>query len=359
MQVLRGKWRRFGLAMVCVLVGACAGELTARFDDWLFTDIPILANPNRERDLILHDAYGIRGRPDGVYKKWRLNSFGFRGLQIERAAAADAQRIMVLGASEAFGLYERADHEFPAVLQKELHAGDYKNLEIVNASVAGMSLPTMLRYWQNWAFQFQPGIVLIYPSPQFYLDNESPRAQTPRPELEEQPRPVRSRFLERLQDTAKQTELLKALRVRLVLKGDIHLFPRVPPDRLEQYQADLEKLADAVAATGALPVLVTHAFKTPSPPEACDLPELEYFRIFFPRATPTVLASFDRAAQAATIDLGKRRGWPVIDASAKLSGRREWFGDPVHFNDAGSQQMAELLAKEMPSLTSLASQGGR
>src|SRR5207244_2322353 len=115
----------------------------------------------------------------------------------------------------------------------------------------------------------------------------------------------------------------------------------------------------AVAANGALPVLVTHAFKTPSPPVVCDLAELEYFRIFFPRATPAVMASFDRAAHAATIDLGKRRGWPVIDAAAKLSGRREWFGDPVHFNDAGSQKMAELLAKEVPSLTSLAGQGGR
>src|SRR5437868_1952237 len=118
MHVPRGRWQRFGLTLISLLIAACAGEVMARLDDCLF---------------------------------------------------------------------------------------------------AGMSLPTMLRYWQKWPAKFQPGIVLIYPSPQFYLDNESPRALTPRPELEDQSRPTRSRFLERLMDTAKQTELLKALRVRLTL----------------------------------------------------------------------------------------------------------------------------------------------
>ncbi|HEX3314647.1 MAG TPA: hypothetical protein VHR72_07125, partial [Gemmataceae bacterium] len=82
------------------------------------------------------------------------------------------------------------------------------------------------------------------------------------------------------------------------------------------------------------------------------------FRIALPRATPESLPAFDEAARLATIQLAQRRGWPVIDASAQLSGHREWFGDPVHFNDAGSEKMAELLARDLPPLL-VPSSGGR
>ena len=47
----------------------------------------------------------------------------------------------------------------------------------------------------------------------------------------------------------------------------------------------------------------------------------------------------------------------MIDAAAKLTGKREWFGDPVHFNDQGSEQMAKLLAAAVPAL--FAEKGGR
>ena len=78
--------------------------------------------------------------------------------------------------------------------------------------------------------------------------------------------------------------------------------------------------------------------------------------MFFPRATVPSSPAFDTAARQVTIELGKRRGWPVIDAAAKLTGKREWFGDPVHFNDQGSEQMAQLLADAVPPLFA---KGGR
>jgi lysophospholipase L1-like esterase len=357
--------RRVGSWLVALVVCLTAGEIASRLDDELWNDTPFFANPDRESDLVLHDTGSVRGRPGGTYKKWKLNAYGFRGPEIAQKPSAGVRRVMLLGASETFGLYESADHEFAAVLQRDLVKKGRDDIEIVNASIAGLGLPTMTRYWDRWASRFDPALVVVYPSPQFYLDDEVPRLLTPAADPEPMPHPWRSRFAERVLDTVKSSDLLKSIRLRLHLSRALAgkpvdwLFGDKPPaDRLAAYVADLEALCDAIVAKGSRPVLVTHAFKTPSPPAPSDRFELEYFRIFFPRATADSFPAFDEAARLATIELGQRRSWPVIDASDQLSGHREWFGDPVHFNDAGSERFARLLADDLPPLLTTTS-GGR
>ena len=351
------KLRRCGSWAIALVVCVFAGEVAARLDDWLFNDVPIATNPERERDLVLHDVDCVRGRPHGAFRKWKLNAFGFRGPEMEKRPADGHPRVMLLGASETFGLYESTDHEFAALLRRRLEKIGHGEIEIVNAAIAGLALPTMTRYWECWASRFEPALVLIYPTPHFYLDNEPPRLLTPPPDDEDAPRPWRSRFAERLLDTAKKVEALKAIRLRLHLarelagKDDDWLFGATPPaDRLEQFRDDLEALAVAVEKKGSRPVLVTHAFKTPSPPEPGDRADLEYLRISLPRALPESVPAFDAAAREATLELARRRGWPVIDASAVLTGHRSYFADASHFTDAGSAKMAELLADRLPAL---------
>jgi len=339
----------WSLALVII---ACCGEVASRLDDWTFLDIPFLANPDREYDLILNDTHCIRGRPHGRFKKYRLNEFGFRGPEFDKAKPPGTTRIMLLGASETFGLYESADHEYPALL-RQMFAAKGDDVQIINAAIAGMTLPTLLENWKHWAQDFTPDFVVIYPSPQFYLSDEAPRADTPKPQT---PPGFHSRFLGRLRDSAAQAPLLTALRVRYVLWRDLRnqdddrIFHNVPEDRLKDFLKDIAALAEAVAASGARPVLVTHAFKTSSPPTPAETSELTAFRIFFPRAEPAVMPAFDAAANKVLLELGRERGWPVIDAAADLNGRTADFADPVHFNDAGSEAMAKILVRGLMPL---------
>lgn len=345
--------RRLVPWLVASVICLVSGELVARFDDWTFDDIPFLANPDREHDLLLRDADCLRGRPGGKFKKYHLNDFGFRGPPMTMEKSPHVKRVLVLGASESFGLYESQGHEYPELLRQTLHKeGD--NVEVVNAAVAGMTLPTLTDYWTHWVKRFGPDVVLIYPSPQFYLDNEPPKAVTPKPESEtRRAAPFHSRLYERFRDTAKQSDMIKSLRVHYLLaketagKDAAWFFRDVPADRLKQFRDDLEKLAVAVQASGATPVLVTHAFKSPSPPEEQDLKLLNAFRIFFPRAEPAVMPAFDEAARQATIELGREHGWPVIDAAGELNGKRELFADPVHFNDKGAKALANRLTHDL------------
>ena len=347
-------------AIPVVLVAVVAGEVASRLDDWLFSDTAVLASPDREFDLVHAEPWGQRGKPHGHYRKWRLNNYGFQGPDIPLRAE---RRVMVLGASETFGLYEKAGNAYPAVLDRQLasaarsatgSAGEPR-IEVVNAAIAGMALPSMTTYWEQWASRFRPQTVVVYPSPLFYLDDQLPKSYlgTAIPP----PPAFQSRLLQRLVDQAKQVPLLRRLRARhviagkLVGKGPGDLFTsEIPRDRLAAFSADLERLATSIEQRGARPVLVTHAFKTTSPPVPADHAELEYFRIFFPRVTLDGFAAFEAAAREAVIALAGRHGWAVIDAAASLTGRRELFADPVHFNDTGSARMAGIIADRLPDL---------
>ena len=181
---LKGQW------ILTFLTVVASAELTARVEDYLRLGVPLTALPNRERDLVLHDAIGIRGRPNGVYKKWHLNSFGFRGPEVLRAPAPGCTRILVLGASETFGFYESDRKEYPAQLEATLDRhGCY---EVLNAAVAGLTVRGLERLWTGWGSQFGARVVVVYPTPGFYLANSPP--DYPGPPPASAPRPRAGRF---------------------------------------------------------------------------------------------------------------------------------------------------------------------
>jgi hypothetical protein len=338
--------------LVALTLIALIGEFTARLDDWIFQGTPLAANVDREHDLLFYDKDCIRGRPDGRFTKFHLNHFGFRGPEISADPIPGTTRVMLLGASETFGLYESEGREFAEQLRRDF-ARRPERVEIVNAAVAGMNLLPMRDYWNHWANQFHSNLVLIYPPTQFYLDDEAPRAIAPRPASANDPIGFRSRFGGRVLDSIKQLDILKTLRARYVVrrnlsgKGPEWLFAGPPADRLKQFRGDLEALGEDISRDGARPVLVTHALSAGTNLSSEDIHELEGLRMYAARARPEVIQAFNAAAAQITREIAAAHGWALIDAAAVLSGRGELFADPVHFNDAGSAAMAALLLQQL------------
>lgn len=347
--------RMVRLGYWAAVVGVCllAAEAAARVEDWLTLGTPLLASPDRARDLVLSDATGVHGRPNGRFKRWRLNEYGFRGAPIERHPSPGCTRVVVLGASEMFGLYESEGNEFPAQLEKALsRLGSY---EVVNAAMPGMTARRMLHFWEAWAAQFQPRVVLVYASPEFYLDEVPPSQRPPPPstDLTAGPR-IESRFVGRIRDLYHALpRWVKRGRESWVIarqtkgKPDDWLFRSVPRDRLDLYVADLGRLAAAIRARGARAVLLTHACRATAPPRPEDLDDARAIRMFYPRALPDVILAFERAAGRATLDLGDREGIEVIDGAQALDGRRDYFADLVHFTDLGAAALARLVCDRL------------
>ena len=177
---------------------------------------------------------------------------------------------MVIGASEAFGLYESEDMEFPAQLDQRYRARGM--VEVINTSIVGMTAFSMIRYWESWLAQFRPEVVVIYASPLFYL-NDNPVGGGARRPAFRGPRSARGptspppadnssfglRLVPRLKDAITLPDFIQKWRERrwmaerLANKGPDWIFQNAPRDRLELYQAHLEELTDSIRASGPGP----------------------------------------------------------------------------------------------------------
>jgi hypothetical protein len=347
----------YGTLAIGIFLGSA--EISCRVDNWIQLGIPIMATPDHQRDLTLSDAFGTRGKPNGRYKKWRLNQFGFRGPEIHLDPTAECTRIIVLGASEIFGLYESERKEVPAKLASALNQGGC--YEVVNAAMPGMTVKTMVHYWEAWCARFRPSIVVVYPSPLFYLSESPPPRTAPKimatPSPQSEATPIGSRLLFQMRDVIDFPDFIQRKRNDRIMaartsgKSEDWLFRVLPQDRIDLFSADLAELVASIRAYGSQPILLTHAVRSAIPPRPADFDDLHSARVHVPRATTAAIVAFEVAASQATIALGASQALEVIDVAGVMNGKREWFADLVHFNDSGAAVIANLVAERIKSLS--------
>src|SRR6266545_832103 len=119
-----------------LLVAGLLLEVAARVDDRVTWGAPLLG-PYRPEVLTEVDSGGIpRNVPGARFEKWRVNQLGFRGAEVSAEKSPGTRRVVCLGQSESFGLYEPDGAEWPARLGTLL--APRGGLEVVNASVVGL-----------------------------------------------------------------------------------------------------------------------------------------------------------------------------------------------------------------------------
>ena len=338
-----------GLATVCLL----SAEVAARVEDRLRLGVGLLATPDHDRDLIVHDDLGIRGRPNGIFKKWHLNSYGFRGPEITVAPLPGCVRVMVLGASETFGLYESRNHEFPAQLNALLK--EHGCFEMLNGAIPGMTVRTLITYWKNWGSRFSPDIVVIYPTPAFYLANNSP--DYPRaPSGPPPPGPPwwTPRLIDRAHDVIHMPAFIQRRRVARWLAATPvppgGVFTSLPKDRLDQFDTDLTTLTQLINASSARVILLTHATAFHYPASSVDDDQLNAWRFFVPKASAPLLLEFERRTADVTKQVAAEQSATVVDVASALNGYPEFFAeDYIHFSDRGAAEVAQILASAVLS----------
>jgi hypothetical protein len=355
MKARRWSWRAALHTICLVLTLLMSVEVSARVEDRFRTGVPVFSTPDRVADLVVQDALGVRGKPYGRYKVWQLNAFGFRGPEITRSPRPGCLRVITLGASETFGLYESQGHEYPAQLATALREpGCY---EVVNASIFGLTIANIRQSWNNWTSQFHPAIVTIYPSPSFYLAPYPPGPVAANAAPFSRPPWWQPRSLERARDVIDYPDFIQRMRVErgLATIDAAHdpswFFRTVPPERLEQYERDLTSLVRDVKATGARVILMTHAIGFSRPVAEADVLALEGWRQIVQRPTTDVLLEFEAATRDATIRVGTMTGVEVLDVAAHLNRDKRVFapGDLMHFNDEGAFKVAALLKEAILS----------
>jgi hypothetical protein len=358
---------RWGLLLV-LFVGTL--EITSRIDDWVRFRTPFLTPITSQVDLVARDQDGVHGRANARFQKWAMNALGMRGPDASLAKPPGTVRIVVLGASETFGLYESPGKEFPRQLEDTLGrwvarqrcATQPARIEVLNAALPGMSLPTIEQDVRNRVRHFDADIIVLYPTPAQYLDTAPPQPARPdssmRPSALPAWRALRPRFLDRARDQMKV--LIPNAVAAWTQRRETATYTRnrpagwrfaaLPHDRLAQYDRDLRALIGTIRATGATPVVATHVnvFMRLGPP---DRHLLSAWEKFYPRTTGDVIVAFDSAAGQVTLAAAADSGVRAVDLMPLLSRSGETlFSDFSHFTDLGSGVVAGALARSLTAL---------
>jgi lysophospholipase L1-like esterase len=325
-------------------------EASARVDDWITYDAPILEPYNMSR-LFIEDHNGTRGKPGASYLKWKLNAQGFRG----PLAESQRVRILCLGASETFGLYESEGMEFPRQLEVELNRRlGREDVSVVNAATPGMSTHAAIRRIPDLVELARPDFILVYPSLAVYIDlgflTEADRS-APRQEFG-RPFDFEFRIQRRAEVLVKsiipdwvQTQV-RLLQIRLD-ENSQDAQDRLPEANILAFRNDLVALIRAIEARGVSAVLLTHATRfgnTSSPPERNSLTA---WRKFYPSLREEGFLDMESRMNAVIRDVARTDSVSIIDMADEMPGGSNYFADFVHFTDSGARVFAARVAEKM------------
>jgi lysophospholipase L1-like esterase len=350
------RWTVFGLCFMGTI------EMASRIDQWWTYGAPILGVYTYDTALFATDDFGIHGRPNGRYEKWRLNAFGFRGDEITLEKSSGRLRVACIGASETFGFYEKPGSEWPRRLEQGLLKEGIK-AEVINAAIAGMSLPQRVQHLKNRLLRFKPDVVIVMLEYGSYAGLTSDVIQARKhalPSLPDRQNLVEGlksiRVVSRLKDVVlpqlpaplqeavgKMERTFKMGLVKREFGARFGLFAHVKPFEVEALELDLEELSDLTNTAGVQLILVSPAMW---------FTEQNLFGIAL--SWPYLSESWWQDAQTllppVVKEFAKRRNLPYIDLPEIVRGREEeLMRDFLHFSDLGAEEVARHIARQVIS----------
>lgn len=337
-------------------------ELASRLEQWFLYKAPILGVYTYDSALFTIDEFGIRGKANGAYEKWRLNSFGFRGPEIQQVKAGRRLRVICVGASETFGLYESAGKEWPRQLEQVLNRSEL-DAEVINAALAGMSLSQRIGHLENRLLAFSPDVVVFMLEYGSYAGLTPERMRVPRntPRMPAQEVGIIGglgslRVIGRIKDVVipklpvsiqemvGEVERTMKLRTKQRELGEkFRSFTHVEAFEVAAFKEALNMLAMKADAAGVKLVLVSPAmWMTPRNIEITYLSWPFIDESWWREGS----VRFPRIAQ----EFAKERGIAFVDLSAIVQGHEpEYMVDMLHFNDRGAEQVAQHMARTIVS----------
>lgn len=358
---------------IIVLISLVTIELCARIDDSLSYGAPFFSKYTANR-LKGSDGGISHNIPNARFEKWHNNNLGFRGPDIELIKSKEIQRIVCLGASESYGLYESLGKEWPAQLRSLLPESSF---EVINASVAGISMPQYQSYLNKYVFPLNPDKVIFVINP-FFLANIFERDKraggatvqipsTQKKITHEKPKLIESGFQWRSRYRIKQATKkvlienfpsfllayqLKNLGKQIKLAEKRELNGRKPIDRvsdeaLENYREDLTALVNHTKSQGIKVVLTTYPALI-SATNIDQYPELflDHRRFCIAFSFTGMVNILDRYNKS-TLALATEQKLEVLDIAAVIPKDLDFFGDNVHYTDQGAAIIAKLLAEKL------------
>ncbi len=352
-----------GYGMGCLVIFLIIWESCAQIDDWVRFGASFGGQYNHD-SLFIRAADGPHGIPYARFEKWRLNNRGFRGYRDTDFNKNGMRRILCLGASETFGLYESPGKEWPAQLQKLLNQLRPGEFEVINAALPGFSLPLMIKGFESRFLPYRPDIILLYQSNRHYFyrakDVITPKmrntsvikATQPFSPLELTPirRPYFPRIFRKIKQVVKplipsiiltflQSELSKReFRAIAKVYGLAKPIESVPKENLDQLKVDLLQLEALCRKNGISLALSTHQY-------FLDKNNLIAFQRFIPAIAKKTIPEFCRQYNFVIRAVANKTKLLLADIVRAVPPDRNHFADYCHFLDSGAACTAREFSK--------------
>jgi len=360
---------RGGLAAVVFLASM---EMAARVDDFVRYGAPVFATytPDRLRKI---DQDGIQHNvPNSHFEKWRINANGFRGPEVLSSKPANVRRIVCMGTSETFGLYENSGQEWPAQLADLLE--EYRRYEVINAAVVGLSFKHYKSYLTKYVLRFDPDTIIVMVNPFTYAAGkfraEKVRIKKDDTHVRHKKRQVRTlhlanisgdlRLMPKIKQALKQVAPAGLLtnyqawsmkrQVRNIEKQRLN--GQKPSDRvseqgLAKFREDLESLIQFLLGRNievilcSYPVLINKTNVDRYPAIFLD------HRRFYIELSLEGIANgailFNREIQA----IATKYDLFFVDTDSAIPKNNDYFGDNVHYKDKGAKQVALQIKQQL------------
>jgi hypothetical protein len=340
-------------------------EVCARVDDVVTYGAPFLGTYNDEI-LLQRDSIGKWGKPGARYAKWQLNSLGYRGPELH----AGSIRIITMGASETFGLYEAPGEEYPRQLERDLNLWAGRDVfQVVNVAFAGETLPTSILRVPQIAAQIHPSYALIYPDLSSYiwmsLKEQSNTSRSVAHDASRTGISFDSRLSARVENLLKQTlpvaiqdQLWKISMRREITSRHYVILDLLPEDRFERFRQDLQSLIAALREHEVEPVLVTHATIFSKPLTESDKLSLTHWRKIYPMLKEEGFLDMEQRMNDVIRQTAADEHFPLIDAEEEMPHGPKFFADFVHFTTYGAGVMASILANGLQPILNAQLQAG-
>jgi lysophospholipase L1-like esterase len=319
-------------------------ELAARIDDFV-KDGASLLEPYTINTLFRPSPFGREGVPSARFGKWQMNSLGYRSPEMREGRS----NVLTFGASETFGLYESANHEYPRMLAERLDEFRPQAFNVVNIAIPGMRIGRV-GYLERAIDQTKASHVVVYPSPANYIGTTKPfcqQASTPVPSSSGLGEQVRlagklDQLAKKFTPSALQTAI-RSLSIWWATRHEV-LQRRVPEETLAALREDLACVVRAAQRRGSTPILVTHATYFGDRLEAADEAMLLAWRRFYPELLEEGFLDLERRANDVIRSVAAQYEVPLVDAAAAIPRGPAYFADFVHFTDKGARVIGQLVA---------------
>lgn len=271
------------------------------------------------------------------------NSLGLRSPEIDNISSG--LRVIVLGASSAYGAYAKSnDYTFPALMHSN---NRYVELDVINAGIPGNDIGSQFKLYDQLLGDVKANVVILYSG----LSNDIGR-------LCRKGSASASFVLPQL------TAPKWLLTVDLLLKNTTELryvpykyspMPELTP-YLEQYQADVQNIIKLAHARGVSHIILAENLSSFRPEQPLQLQnKLAESALYYTPCLSVLQFSevFKQYNQVLENVSKQYDDVHYLTLSDKVPGGRQYFTDSVHFSFAGEQLMADALLDAIDGLEAI------